>query len=435
VRPRVRAMVRHCLIFYFSLVILEGVFRKWLLPDFNQYIYVAKDAVLALICFRLILSLGNIPSPPWLRRSTIGQLFVAFAIYSFAEGFNFNLPSIKLGIWGIRTYVLPMSLVYLVPLGMPDPRTNERYFRYYLLLGIPIALLCMVQYRLPPTHILNKYANTSELGEKVATVIDAVRVTGPFSYISGLTSFMTFEAAGLLGVLFASRWVLKNNLWMWLCLLLTVAVLPMTGSRASMMYFVLFVLVVMALSPILKQGTGAPSRLILAGICIASLSIGLFGEAFDRLAERTRRASDAQRRIYEMVVKPVDFLDEAGLFGFGAASTHQAAPVLVPGGVSYYWLPTRDFEDEAGRVMLELGGFGFLLYIALKIGVCAVVYQYIRRYGHLVPLAIPIACLLTSASGMITGMLFNSVGSSFYWGMFGLFLAQANATRPRPITK
>jgi hypothetical protein len=52
-----------------------------------------------------------------------------------------------------------------------------------------------------------------------------------------------------------------------------------------------------------------------------------------------------------------------------------------------------------------------------------------------VPLAIPIACLLTSASGMISGMLFNSVGSSFYWGMFGLFLAQANATRPRIVKK
>ena len=130
-------MVRHGLIFYFSLVILEGVFRKWLLPDLNQYIYVAKDAVLAFICFRLILSLGYVPSPPWLRRTTVGQLFVAFAIYSFAQGFNFNLPSIKLGIWGIRTYVLPMSLVYLVPLGFPDPRMNERYFRYYLLLGYP----------------------------------------------------------------------------------------------------------------------------------------------------------------------------------------------------------------------------------------------------------------------------------------------------------
>ena len=246
---------------------------------------------------------------------------------------------------------------------------------------------------------------------------------------------MTFEAAGLLGVLFASRWRFRNNQWMWLSLLLMVLVLPMTGSRASVMYFALFVLIVMALSPILKQGSGAPSRLILAGICIGSLSIGLFGEAFDRLAERTRRAGDNQRRIYELVFRPVELMDEAGLFGYGAAASHQAASVLVPGGKSYYWLPTTWIEDEAGRVMIELGAVGFLLYIALKIGICAVVYQYIRRYGHVVPLAIPIACLLTTASGMISGMLFNSVGSSFYWGMFGLFLAQANATRPRPVTK
>jgi hypothetical protein len=362
----------------------------------------------------------------------VGQLFIAFAIYSFCQGFNFLLPNTILGIWGIRTYVLPMSLVYLVPLGMPDPRMNERYFRYYLLLGIPIAILCMVQYRLPATHLLNKYANTTELGEKVAVVIDAVRVTGPFSYISGLSAFMTFEAAGVFGVLFATRWKLNDNKLMWLSLLLTIGVVPMTGSRATILYVALYVVVIVALTPLLKQSAGASSRLFLAGICLASLSIGVFGEAFDRLAERARRASDTTHRFYNLVLGPIDLLDEAGLFGYGAAASNQAASVLVSGGQSYYWLPTGWVEDEPGRVMIELGGFGFLLYVALKIGVCAMVYQYIRRFGRYVPLAIPVACLLTATGGMITGMLFNSVGSSFYWGMFGLFLAQADATRIRP---
>jgi hypothetical protein len=73
--------------------------------------------------------------------------------------------------------------------------------------------------------------------------------------------------------------------------------------------------------------------------------------------------------------------------------------------------------------------------MAFYLVVCIAVFNYIRRHGQNVPLAIPTACLLTAASCMVTGMLFSSVGSSFYWGMFGLFLAQANATRPRPIQK
>jgi hypothetical protein len=432
VRPQLRTMVRYGLIVYFFLVILEGVLRKWIAPDLNQYIYVVKDAVLAFICARVVLSLGYIPAPPSLRHTSAGQLFLAFAIYSLCQGFNPNLPNTLLGLWGIRTYVLPMSLAFLVPLGMPDPRANERYFRYYLLLGIPIAILCMVQYRLPTTHFLNKYANTTELGEKVAVVIDAVRVTGPFSYISGLSAFMTFVAAGVFGVLFATRWKLRDNMMIWLSLLLTIGVVPMTGSRATILYVALYVVVVVILSPIVKQGAGAPSRILLAGICVASLSIGIFGEAFDRLAERARRASDTRQRVYSLVLGPLDLLDDAGLFGYGAAASNQAASVLVPGGQSYYWLPNGWIEDEPGRVMIELGGFGFILYLALKVGICAVVFQYIRRFGRYVPLAIPVACLLTATSGMITGMLFNSVGSSFYWGMFGLFLAQADATRIRP---
>jgi hypothetical protein len=383
---------------------------------------------------RVILSLGYIPIPESLRRTPTGQLFVAFAIYSFVQGFNPNLPNVVLGVWGIRTYVLPMSLVYLVPLGMPDPRANERYFRWYLLLGIPIAILCMAQYQLPATHLLNQYANTTEAGEAVAMVIDAVRVTGPFSYISGLTTFLAFESAGVLGVLFAGRWRVKGNQLMWLNLLLTVGVLPMTGSRGLAMYFALYVLILVGLSPLLKQGGGATSRLFIAAICVASLGVGLFGEAYDRLAERVQRAGDTQRRIYEMALGPFELIGDAGLFGYGAAASHQAASVLVPGGRSYYWLPNGWVEDEPRRVMMEIGGFGFLLYIALKMGICVTVYQYIRQFGRHVPLAVPVACLLTAASCMVTGMLFSSVGSSFYWGMFGLFVAQANATRVVPRT-
>jgi hypothetical protein len=83
--------------------------------------------------------------------------------------------------------------------------------------------------------------------------------------------------------------------------------------------------------------------------------------------------------------------------------------------------------------MIELGGVGFLLYMALKLAICIAVYNYIRRHGQHVPLAIPTACLLTAASCMVTGMLFSSVGSSFYWGMFGLFLSQVSATRSRAV--
>jgi hypothetical protein len=434
--PHVRAMVRRGLIFYFSLVILEGVFRKWLLPDFNQYIYVAKDAVLAFLCLRVLLSIGRIPMPEWLRRTTVGQLFVAFAIYSIAQGFNFNLPNITLGIWGIRTYVLPMSLVYLVPMGLPDPRQNERLFRYYLMLGIPIAFLCFVQYRLPANHILNQYSNSeAELGPGVAMVSDAVRVSGPFSYISGLSIFAAFESAGLLAILFASHWKLRGNILVWLNLLLTIGVIAMTGSRAIVCYFVLYLLIVAGLGPLLKQGGTGRYRMVAVGICTASLAIGLFGDAFDRLAERHRMAGDTRARLNSLVFEPIDLLDEAGLFGFGAAASHQAAPVLVPGGQSFYWLPNGWVEGEPGRVMIELGGVGFLLYMAVKLAICITVYNYIRRYGHNVPLAIPTACLLTAASCMVTGMLFSSVGSSYYWGMIGLFLAQANATRLRVVKK
>lgn len=423
-------MVRWGLFAYFVLLLLEGALRRWVFPSLNEYIYVAKDALLVFICLRIVLSLGYIPIPHVLRHTNVGTLFIAFAIFSLSEGFNPRLPNTLLGLWGIRTYVVPMSLLYLIPLGMPDPRANEKYFRHYLLLGIPIAFLCMAQYQLPPGHILNKYAN-AEIGKNIATVMNAVRVSGPFSYISGLTTYVAFQSAGLLGALFSSRWKLKGNRLLWLNLFLTVAIIPMSGSRSVALYFVLYLLIIAALAQTVLQGAGGTAKMVFAGICIGAISIGLFGDAFDRFALRARTSGDTTSRFERLVLQPFGYIEHAGLFGYGAAATHQAAPVLVPGGAGYYWLPVGEFEEEAGRVMLELGGFGFLLYVALKISVCATVFQYIRKYRYTVPLGIPIACLLTVTSCMMTGMIFSSVGSSFYWGMFGLFIAQANATAPQ----
>lgn len=434
VKPQVRTMVRYGLFLYFLMVLLEGVFRKWLLPDLNQFIYVAKDAVLVMICGRVILSLGYIPIPASLKHSKVGHLFIAFAIYSFCEGFNLRLPHWKLGIWGIRTYVLPMSLVYLIPLGMPDPRRNEKYFRWYLWLGIPIALLCFAQYQLPKGHIINKYSNEEESGKKgqnITEVRGAVRVTGPFSYITGLTSYAAFLGAGVLGVLFASGWKFKGNKLIWLTLLLTVILVPMTATRALVAYMILYLGILFALNFVLKKGVGGQSKMLIAAICVMALGIGLFGDAFERLAYRARTSSDTSSRLQSLFVAPIEFFDEAGLLGFGAAATHTAAKALVAGGEGYWWIPlsARRFEDEAGRVMLDLGAVGLLLYVVLKLAVCTTVYNYIRKFGRLVPLAIPVACLLTASSGMITGMIVSSVGASFYWGMFGLYVAQANATR------
>ncbi len=43
--------------------------------------------------------------------------------------------------------------------------------------------------------------------------------------------------------------------------------------------------------------------MVAVGICIASLTIGLFGDAFDRLAERHRLAGDTRSRLYILVLE------------------------------------------------------------------------------------------------------------------------------------
>ena len=258
-------------------------------------------------------------------------------------------------------------------------------------------------------------------------------MTGTFSYITGLGTYLNFELATLLAILFASGWKVQGNQLLWLALALSVAVVPMTGARANAVYFVMQLGIVAVLSNASRQNAAAQSRFLLAGVCVAALSVAFFGEAFERLGKRAAQAGDTKGRIESLVLQPFWFIDYGGFIGFGAAATHQAAPVLVPGGGSYYWLPTRNFEDEAGRVMLELGAVGFALYIAVKVSVCIAAYNYISRYRQSVPMVLPAAFLLMATCCLTTGMIFNSVGSSFYWGLFGLFMTQVCATKTREV--
>ena len=64
-----------------------------------------------------------------------------------------------------------------------------------------------------------------------------------------------------------------------------------------------------------------------------------------------------------------DFMGEAGLTGFGTGAANLAAVVLSGNVVPFSWLPFGGgFEEESGRIVIELGIIGWALSLGLRVG-------------------------------------------------------------------
>lgn len=106
---------------------------------------------------------------------------------------------------------------------------------------------------------------------------------------------------------------------------------------------------------------------ILAVIGLASLS--LMDSAWDALGERyVENQEEGKSRMITAFTNAFDFIEIAGATGFGAGATNFGAPALAPGIDPFSWLPHGvGFEEESGRIVLELGWIGLILSLLLRL--------------------------------------------------------------------
>jgi len=99
---------------------------------------------------------------------------------------------------------------------------------------------------------------------------------------------------------------------------------------------------------------------------LVAISILTQGDAWNALAPRADSAGDDQR-MFTAFTNAFDYFGAAGLFGFGAGSANLGAPALVGGVVPFSWLPPgMTFEEESGRLVVELGILGWFLSFCLR---------------------------------------------------------------------
>lgn len=407
----------------FVLVVLEGALRKWALPQASQFLYFLKDFVL----IGAYLSYFGSNSKPQIltRNRTILALIGLVFAWGIFQVFNPSLGSPIIGLLGLKNYFLYIPLMWLLPSLFRSQEEFYRFLRTYLLLLIPVGLLAIAQFYSPPSSPLNVYA-WGEDGPGVVLNGDrnSVRVTGTFSYIAGYSVYLLTCLTLLLPMLSLKQ----PQLWRWLTIveILLVAVTAfMTGARSLILGSALLVVGyfgIQALTNFSGFYRSFRSFLLPSLIAFAVVTLG-FRSAVNALWLRVTKNQDLSGRITGSFLDVFRNLQYKHLDGYGLGATFQGNGILrrlldLPPGetIAVY------YEGEMGRIVLELGPFGFVLWYGLKLLLLLALGRAYWQLKNPFLRQLALSAFLLQAITFNGQLVYNHTAGFYHWFFNGFIL-------------
>lgn len=408
---------------FFLLVILDGALRKWVLPSYATVLLLLKDVVLwgGFLVYAWKRDPLELPRP--LQSTLVPGLLASYVFIVCLQAFNLHQPNIIVSAIGLKAHLAYLPLVVLLPALVAQISEREGLhflWKYGLFLYLPILVLCVYQFFQPKTAWINQYVREMAA---VATIEEHPRITGTFSYIGSLAPYLRFNGYLSAAILLAGIQWGRRKLAVLGGLLLagTFVVLPMTGSRGNVL-LVVGGLVTLFLIVRLKRGR----RLRIFGgiILISVITIQGFGgsallEGWEALSSRVDPAGveDAQGRTLSLLLAPFKRMEEAGIFGYGVGTQHQAAGRFVLGRGAFVGT-----DNGALRLLSEIGVLGWIVLLSLKSLLLYFAFQSVRRSQGPLELILGATAFCMLLSNLWLPVIFRLVSSALYWGSAGAML-------------
>jgi len=406
------------------LLVFEGALRKWVFPEAQVALYLAKDVLLLGAYLGFAMTQGF--ALPARQAGPFVVLLAMAATYGLLQMLNPALPSFALAAVGWRSYFFYVPLLFMVPHLFDLPDHLYRALGRYVLLAIPVAALGVVQFFSPMDSPMNTNVQ-HELGVGDPTgfydIDNRVRVTGPFAFISGYTSYLLVAGVLVVALLAGKGWSFRGNITLYGALILFLAAMFATGSRAPV-YSLIAVLAIYAVFAAAAGdlSIGAAFRACVGAAILATAIWNLLPEPATAFYQRATGTDDTISRIVSPLVEPFQIFGEVGSFGFGIGAAHQSAAFLVDSDYSW-WTNGLVAEAETSRVMLELGILGFVFVFLFRIGItiCALrtAFELKSRPGRSLALVLAIFLGLQ----IFGSVIFNPTMNVLYWFAVGMLFA------------
>jgi hypothetical protein len=408
------------------LLVVEGAIRKWLFPGAQDLVYLTKDILLLGVYGGFLRARPRVRyRPP--RLVTFYAVLVLVALFGLLQILNPQLPNLLVGVFGFKAYFMYVPLLFVVPAAFPSDRELLVFLRRYIVLSIPVGILAAMQFVSSSSSMLNVYARTEEGASGYATTFGSsefVRVTATFSYITGYGSYLVAITILILAYLAAARWRLRRSVVIYTALGTCLLGMLMTGSRGPVLMLGLLFPIYWWLA-VVRGGQGRVTfpRLLLGITLLAVLLRSVGGDALAAFRGRAAGSGEElQARIILPFTTPWIILPEAGVLGYGIGATHQTATVVAKGIVPYSWLNGLAVEAESGRVMIELGPVGFVLFYFLRVYLIIFALRQVLQMRTGFHRALATACLLFFLAQLAGSIVFDVTADLFFWFFGGLLL-------------
>lgn len=451
-RELARLRVVRLVFVVYLLAIFEGALRKYVLPEFGQYIFFVRDPFLAwayVIATRWQL---------WPRREALWQvtqwaavlgLVILMLQITFGPQSDLRL---LLGAYGWRAYFFYTPLAFLV--GATFERDDlRRLARLTLLLAVPISLLVAVQFFSPPGAPVNVGTAEDKLLQFQNLVVDTthVRPAGPFSSNVGQGQFDATAFAMLLALVITPA--ARRRLGLPTLIVGGGAVLTcvaLSGSRGTILQTAMILAFAPPLAALARDGatrTRAALIPIALGVGAVLLYPVVFPESFAAFMLRWTTAQTDESEVGGVfgraLIGFVDFTrltDVVPPLGFGLGFGGNAAVLLKAtiDGVQ----PGVYAESDYARHMVDLGAACGIVYIVFRLVVVGWLLRRVvlatRRSSDPLPLLLFAYAGYVILIGQITG---NGSINVYAWLFAGVCIAacrvagagmpQAPASMPR----
>ncbi|HEX3817349.1 MAG TPA: hypothetical protein VHW03_03570 [Chthoniobacterales bacterium] len=389
-RERTIINIRRLIWLYLILLIFEGAFRKWVLPQFSAPLLIIRDPV-AIAIYVLAVRARVFP----FNFYTVS--IVVLAILSWAAGILVLSPYVAIKTvllitaYGVRCDFLHLPLIFVIPAVM-DMEDVKRIGWWTLVGMIPMGILMAIQFNSSPESFINTAAGLGE-GMQIGAGGGRIRPPGTFSFISGAVYYLSAVAAFFLHAVLA-----KIPYQKWLLGLVGASLLVgmgVSGSRSAVLavgVVVASLALVLLVRPTLVGKVGR--YILLAALVLWAISyLPVFREGIDILSDRFEEAAEDSNssvvgglftRTAGGFIEGLESLPRAPLGGFGlGVGTNGGANFLV--GHAEFLLA----ENEWSRILEESGpilGLAFLLWrcaVTFRIGRLAVRQL---TFGNVLPL-------------------------------------------------
>jgi hypothetical protein len=221
--------IKKSIIFFFIYMIIEGILRKWLLPDFQTQIYFLKD-------FFLIFIYSLALKQKIFFKNKISKLIIIFAIFFSIVGFlghEWNKIGLLSYLMGIRSYFLYLPLTILV-MNLFTTADIIKFFKVNLFFIIPYIILTLLQNFSETNSIINSGFN--------GIVNHHGRPNGYFLYTTQNVYYLMFLVVAFFSILLNLKNFTTNKILIYsiLFFLLTTLVI-LLKSRYALFLFIIII--------------------------------------------------------------------------------------------------------------------------------------------------------------------------------------------------